>query len=141
VRGTVAEEQPALSFAGLVRQLRAGAGLTQEELAGSAGLPVRTLSDLERGGRAAELAAARNRLELMATENLPVSAAFNLSYAELTSDQQRLFRRLGTAAAKNRALAWPLSPDQMDQRLADDSAAVHRQRGHAVETGMRRRRW
>src|SRR5580692_7236587 len=31
VRGTVAEEQPALSFAGLVRQLRAGAGLTQEE--------------------------------------------------------------------------------------------------------------
>jgi transcriptional regulator with XRE-family HTH domain len=50
VRGaeTVAE-QPALSFAGLVRQLRAEAGLTQEELAEAAGLPVRTLSDLERG--------------------------------------------------------------------------------------------
>jgi hypothetical protein len=31
----------------------------------------------------------------MATENLSVSAAFNMSYAELTSDQQRLFRRLG----------------------------------------------
>ena len=46
-------------------------------------------------GRAAELAAARDRLELMATENLSVSAAFNMSYAELTSDQQRLFRRLG----------------------------------------------
>ena len=42
-------EQPELSFAGLVRQLRAGAGLTQEELAQAAGLPVRTLSDLERG--------------------------------------------------------------------------------------------
>ena len=42
-------EQPALSFAGLVRQLRAEAGLTQEELAEAAGLPVRTLSDLERG--------------------------------------------------------------------------------------------
>ena len=41
--------QPALSFAGLVRQLRTGAGLTQEELAQAAGLPVRTLSDLERG--------------------------------------------------------------------------------------------
>jgi tetratricopeptide (TPR) repeat protein/transcriptional regulator with XRE-family HTH domain len=41
--------QPALSFAGLVRQLRAEAGLTQEELAQAAGLPVRTLSDLERG--------------------------------------------------------------------------------------------
>jgi tetratricopeptide (TPR) repeat protein/transcriptional regulator with XRE-family HTH domain len=46
-------------------------------------------------GRAAELAAARDRLELMATENLSVTAAFNLSYAQLTGDQQRLFRRLG----------------------------------------------
>ena len=31
----------------------------------------------------------------MATENLSVAAAFNLSYADLTEDQQRLFRRLG----------------------------------------------
>ena len=46
-------------------------------------------------GRAAELAAAVDRLELMATENLSVTAAFNLSYADLTPDQQRLFRRLG----------------------------------------------
>ena len=47
-------------------------------------------------GRAAELAtAARDRLELMATENLSVAAAFDLSYADLTPDQQRLFRRLG----------------------------------------------
>jgi transcriptional regulator with XRE-family HTH domain len=45
---TVAEQR-AVSFGGLVRQLRAGAGLTQEELAQAAGLPVRTLSDLERG--------------------------------------------------------------------------------------------
>src|SRR6202042_2905337 len=46
-------------------------------------------------GRAAELAAARDRLELMQTENLSVAAAFDLSYANLTRDQQRLFRRLG----------------------------------------------
>ena len=46
-------------------------------------------------GRAAELAAAVDRLELMATENLSVAAAFNMSYADLTPDQQRLFRRLG----------------------------------------------
>jgi len=46
-------------------------------------------------GRAAELAEARDRLELMATENLSVAAAFNLSYEELHEDQQRLFRRLG----------------------------------------------
>ena len=46
-------------------------------------------------GRAADLAAAVDRLELMATENLSVAAAFNLSYEDLTADQQRLFRRLG----------------------------------------------
>jgi class 3 adenylate cyclase/tetratricopeptide (TPR) repeat protein len=46
-------------------------------------------------GRAAELASAVDRLELMATENLSVAAAFDLSYADLTPDQQRLFRRLG----------------------------------------------
>src|SRR3954451_19802590 len=47
------------------------------------------------GRRAAELAAAVDRWELMATENLSVAAAFNLSYQDLTEDQQRLFRRLG----------------------------------------------
>jgi tetratricopeptide (TPR) repeat protein len=46
-------------------------------------------------GRAAELASARDRLELMVTENLSVAAAFNLSYEDLTGDRQRLFRRLG----------------------------------------------
>jgi tetratricopeptide (TPR) repeat protein/transcriptional regulator with XRE-family HTH domain len=46
-------------------------------------------------GRAVELASAVDRLELMATENLSVAAAFNMSYANLTKDQQRLFRRLG----------------------------------------------
>jgi LuxR family transcriptional regulator, maltose regulon positive regulatory protein len=46
-------------------------------------------------GRAAELSTARDRLGLMATENLSVAAAFDLSYADLTTDQQRLFRRLG----------------------------------------------
>ena len=46
-------------------------------------------------GRAAELVAAVDRLELMATENLSVAAAFNMSYASLTPGQQRLFRRLG----------------------------------------------
>jgi transcriptional regulator with XRE-family HTH domain len=42
-------EQPLPSFAGLLRQLRIGAKLTQEELAAAAGLSLRTLSDLERG--------------------------------------------------------------------------------------------
>src|SRR6516164_5265314 len=42
-------EQSALSFAGLLRQLRAGARLTQEELAAAAGVSVRSVSNLERG--------------------------------------------------------------------------------------------
>ena len=46
-------------------------------------------------GLAAELAAARDRLALMRAENLSVAAAFDLSYADLTPGQQRLFRRLG----------------------------------------------
>lgn len=46
-------------------------------------------------GLAAELAAARDRLELMHAENLSVAAAFNLSYQDLTAGQRRLFRRLG----------------------------------------------
>jgi tetratricopeptide (TPR) repeat protein/transcriptional regulator with XRE-family HTH domain len=42
-------EQPALSFAGLLRQLRDEALLTQEELAEAASLSPRSVSDLERG--------------------------------------------------------------------------------------------
>ena len=46
-------------------------------------------------GLAADLAAARDRLELMQTENLSVAAAFGLSYRDLTAGQRRLFRALG----------------------------------------------
>jgi transcriptional regulator with XRE-family HTH domain len=42
-------EEPALTFAGLLRQLRAAARLTQEELAEAAGLSPCSVSDLERG--------------------------------------------------------------------------------------------
>ena len=42
-------EQPSLSFAQLLRQLRAEARLTQEELAEAAKLSPRSVSDLERG--------------------------------------------------------------------------------------------
>ena len=41
--------EPELSFAGLLRQLRAEARLTQEERAEAAGLSPRSVSDLERG--------------------------------------------------------------------------------------------
>ena len=52
--------------------------------------PAWTAADL-----AAELAAARDRLELMRAENVSVAAAFDLSYRDLGAAQQRLFRRLG----------------------------------------------
>src|SRR5206468_13015557 len=42
-------DQSALSFAGLLRRLRAGARLTQEELAAAAGVSPRAVSNLERG--------------------------------------------------------------------------------------------
>jgi DNA-binding XRE family transcriptional regulator len=45
----VVTRQPAPSFAELLRQLRAEAGLTQEELTEAAGLGLRMVSDLERG--------------------------------------------------------------------------------------------
>jgi hypothetical protein len=54
--------------------------------------PARTGAEL-----AADLAAARDRLAVMCAENLSVAAAFDLSYADLTAVQQRLFRRLGLA--------------------------------------------
>src|SRR5262245_42378838 len=41
--------EPLLSFAGLLRQFRTEARLTQEELAQAAGLSPRSVSDLERG--------------------------------------------------------------------------------------------
>jgi tetratricopeptide (TPR) repeat protein/transcriptional regulator with XRE-family HTH domain len=47
------------------------------------------------GDLAVRLTVARDRLSLMQAENLSVAAAFDLSYADLTPGQQRLFRRLG----------------------------------------------
>jgi hypothetical protein len=52
--------------------------------------PAWTMADV-----AARMTAARDRLELFHTEDLSVAATFDMSYADLTQDQQRLFRRLG----------------------------------------------
>jgi transcriptional regulator with XRE-family HTH domain len=58
--------------------------------------PARTGAEL-----AADLAAARDRLAVLRAENLSVAAAFDLSYAELTAEQQRLFRRLGLVPGRD----------------------------------------
>jgi transcriptional regulator with XRE-family HTH domain len=41
--------EPPVTFAGLLRKLRANARLTQEELAEASGVRPRSISDLERG--------------------------------------------------------------------------------------------
>jgi predicted ATPase/DNA-binding XRE family transcriptional regulator len=86
-------DQPLVSFAELLRRLRADARLTQEELAEAAGLSPRSVSDLERGiNRTAQrgtallladalrlsgprrerfIAAARGRARLTPQDNLP----------------------------------------------------------------------
>ena len=78
---------PAGQLAGLCGYLPLAIGLLGRQLSHH---PAWTAADL-----AAELAAARDRLELMQAENLSVAAAFDLSYRDLTAGQQRLFRRLG----------------------------------------------
>jgi transcriptional regulator with XRE-family HTH domain/tetratricopeptide (TPR) repeat protein len=52
--------------------------------------PTWTAADL-----ASELAVTRNRLAMMNAENLSVAAAFDLSFHDLTVDQQRMFGLLG----------------------------------------------
>jgi tetratricopeptide (TPR) repeat protein len=47
------------------------------------------------GEVAADLTAARDRLQLLRAGEVSVAAAFDLSYRDLTPGQQRLFRRLG----------------------------------------------
>ena len=80
-------------LAALCGYLPLAIGMTGRQLAHH---PAWTTADL-----AGHLAAARDRLELMAAENLSVAAAFDLSYQDLTPGAQRLFRRLGLHPGPN----------------------------------------
>jgi len=108
-------EQPAPGFAGLLRQLRAEAGLTQEELARAAGLSARSVSDLERGinrtarkDTAVLLAGALDLAE-------PVRALFVAAARGLIPAAEVLDALQGEAAASEglapgRGPAWPGCP-------------------------------
>jgi DNA-binding SARP family transcriptional activator/tetratricopeptide (TPR) repeat protein len=74
-------------LAALCGYLPLAIGMTGRQLAHH---PAWSAADL-----AADLGAARNRLELMHAEDLSVAAAFGLSYRDLDAAQRRLFRRLG----------------------------------------------
>jgi transcriptional regulator with XRE-family HTH domain len=109
-------EQPALSFALLLRQMRTEAKLTQEELAEAAGLPPRSVSDLERGinrtarkdtavllagalglaGPAQELFVAAARGRAPATDVLTASSRLPGDNRGLTGRRAGMERLLGT---------------------------------------------
>jgi tetratricopeptide (TPR) repeat protein/DNA-binding XRE family transcriptional regulator len=96
--------EPLLSFAGLLRQFRSEARLTQEELAEAAGLSPRSVSDLERG------------INRTARKDTAVMLADALS---LTGQIRVLF----VAAARGRAPAAEVLAARLDG-AADGSGAV-----------------
>jgi|HubBroStandDraft_1064217.scaffolds.fasta_scaffold10694_4 tetratricopeptide (TPR) repeat protein/transcriptional regulator with XRE-family HTH domain len=90
-------EPPAGTFAGLLRQLRTAAGLTQEQLAAAAGLSPRSISDLERG---VNLTARRETVRLIADVlNLTGPARAGFQAAARGLGRQHAFPAGGTAAA------------------------------------------
>jgi tetratricopeptide (TPR) repeat protein/transcriptional regulator with XRE-family HTH domain len=96
--------EPLLSFAGLLRQFRSEARLTQEELAEAAGLSPRSVSDLERG------------VNRTARKDTAVLLADALS---LTGQVRVLF----VAAARGRAPVAEVLAARLDE-AADGSAAA-----------------
>lgn len=105
-------KQPARGFAGLLRQLRADAGLTQEQLAEAATLSARSISDLERGINLT----ARNETARLLADAL-----------RLTGPQRVLFETAARGGAFAGDLPIPLSSfiGRVDE-IADLGAAMHR---------------
>ena len=133
-RGAVAE--PALSFAGLLRQLRAEAPLTQEELAEVAGLSPRSVSDLERGiNRTARLDTTRLLADALGLAG-PVRVAFVAAARGEAQAAQVLAARRGEASGP--------SP-QPRPGPAAGYRQLHRPAGRAVpaagSAGRHGRRW
>jgi transcriptional regulator with XRE-family HTH domain len=102
------QEQGSLSFAGLLRRLRGEAKLTQEELAETAGLSLRAVSDLERGihrtarkDTALQLAGALGMTE--STAALFVAAARGRTPA---ADALAVLRGSGRRSADTMPWAW-----------------------------------
>ena len=114
-------EQLALGFGGLLRQLRAEAGLTQEELAEAAGLSPRSVSDLERG---INRTARKDTAELLAgalgmtepTRTLFVAAARGRAPAEDVLAALRGEAVVPEGQATGQGPAWPGGPFRLPQR-------------------------
>jgi len=107
-------EQPALSFAVLLRRLRMDAWLTQEELAEAAGLSPRSVSDLERG---IHRTARKDTARLLA-DALGLAGAVRVSFVAAARGRAPAAEVLAAgdgapsgvfAAAATRALPWDIS--------------------------------
>jgi transcriptional regulator with XRE-family HTH domain len=105
----VAVDPPVVTFAGLLRQLRVSAGLSQEELAQAAGVGVRTVSDLERGialtPRKDTARLLADALHLSATDRASFEAiARGHAFAGVSPSPRGTAGRVGGVAAATRAL-------------------------------------
>ena len=123
-------EQAAPGFGGLLRQLRADAGLTQEELAEAAGLSPRSVSDLERG---INLTARKDTARLLADA------------LGLTGPQRALFEAAarGRATGGGRAGGARLADHQAEQLpgAADTVRRTRRTMSPPCARSLRRRAW
>ena len=111
-------EQAAPGFGGLLRQLRADAGLTQEELAAAADLSPRSVSDLERGiNRTARKDTARLLADALGLAGPPralfeaaargrtTAAAALAAHGPLTTRPNNLPAQLATFIGRDRELS------------------------------------
>ena len=143
-------EQTALSFAGLVRQLRAEAKLTQEELAAAAGVSPRSVSNLERGinrtahkdtavllagalgltGPAGELFVAAARGNVPAAEVLAIAAGARPRPGAVTGSPYR-----GLAAFGEQDAGWFFGREAAAAEVLDRMSRLLAGRGLLVVSG------
>jgi DNA-binding CsgD family transcriptional regulator/transcriptional regulator with XRE-family HTH domain len=130
-------EQPSLSFAVLLRQLRSEAKLTQEELAEAAGLSPRAISDLERGINRT----ARKDTAMLLAGALGVAESVVALFVEAArgrtpaADVLDAIRRSGWWPGGGRRLTWNIPARNPAFTGREDLLATVRQRlqaGHAA---------